>query len=203
MKSMMLKRIGNLDYSLLIAILLLSGFGLIMVYSSSSTIAYLNYDTTDHFFIKQLQWLLIGVFLMFIFIFIPHQLYNKISPFLILMSLVLLILVLIPGIGVERNNSQRWIQVGSFLFQPAESIKLFMLIYFASFYSKKQQLISQFKNGVLPPLLILAIIFLLILQQPDLGTATLILVACGIIVSCSGVKFNHLLMLGSIGITGI
>ena len=147
MKSIILKRIRTLDYSLLIAILLLVGFGLIMVYSSSSTLAYLNYGTTDHFFIKQLQWLFIGFFLLFIFIFIPYQFYNKISPLLVLISIVLLILVLIPGIGEERNNSQRWIQVGSFLFQPAEFIKLFILIYFASFYSKKQHLITQFKNG--------------------------------------------------------
>ena len=160
MKSMILNRMRDLDYSLLIAILLLAGFGLIMVYSSSSTLAYLNYGTTDYFFIRQLRSLLLGLVLLFIFI--PFQLYNKMSPLLVMLSIVLLILVLIPGIGVERNHSQRWIQVASFLFQPAEFIKLFILIYFASFYSKKRHLITQFRTRVLPPLFILAIVFLLI-----------------------------------------
>lgn len=203
MKSIILKRLKNLDYSLLVAILLLAGFGLMMIYSSSSTLAYLNYDSSQYFFVKQSQWLLLSLFFLVLTILIPYQLYNKLSPLLVLFSIVLLILVLIPAFGVERNYSQRWIQMGSFQFQPTEFIKLFMIIYFASFYSKKQRIINQFKHGVLPPLLILAIVFLLILQQPDLGSAALILSACGMIVICSGVKFRHLFMLGTVGVLGV
>ncbi|MBY7144057.1 putative lipid II flippase FtsW [Virgibacillus sp. NKC19-3] len=197
------QKIKNIDYPLLIIILFLSIFGLMMIYSSSSTLSYLNFDTTNHFFMKQLQWLLVGMFFLAIAAILPYHLYSKLSPIFVFISIALLILVLLPGIGVERNNSQRWIQLGSFLFQPSEFIKLFMLIYFAHFYSKKQKIINQFQYGVLPPLLILAVVFLLILQQPDLGSAALILIACGMIVLCSGVKQRHLLMLGSIGILGI
>lgn len=200
---MILKKIRNMDYSLLMAILLLSSFGLMMVYSSSSTLAYLSYNSSHYFFIKQLQWIFLSLFFLVIIVLIPYQLYNKLSPLFVVLSIILLTLVLVPGIGVERNNAQRWIQIGSHLFQPTEFIKLFMLIYFASFYSKKQQIINQFKNGVLPPLLILAIVFLLVLKQPDLGSASLILFACGIIVTCSGVKFRQLFLLGSIGILGV
>ncbi|MBN6206829.1 putative lipid II flippase FtsW [Ralstonia pickettii] len=201
--SIIQKKLKNIDFPLLVIILLLAGFGLMMIYSSSSTLSYLNYDTTDHFFIKQVQWLLLSIILLLITTFIPYQLYSKFSPLFVLTTIILLILVLLPGIGVERNNSQRWIQLGPLLFQPTELIKLFMLIYFASFYSKKQDIINQFNRGVLPPLLVLAIVFLLILRQPDLGSAALILFACGIIVLSSGVKSRHLLMLGSVGVLSV
>lgn len=200
---MILQRIKNLDYPLLAAVLLLAAFGLMMIYSSSNTLAYLYYGAPNHFFIKQMQWLALGTFILIIAIFIPYRIYMKWSPLFVLASITLLVLVLLPGLGVERNNSQRWIQLGPFLFQPSEFIKLFMLIYFASFYSGKQSVINQFKRGVLPPLLILGVVFLLIMQQPDLGSAALILFACGIIVLCSGVKLRHIAALGSIGVLGV
>jgi cell division protein FtsW len=197
------QKVKRFDYPLLVTVLMLAGFGLVMIYSSSSTLSYLNYETTNHFFIRQLQWLTLGSALFMIAAFVPYQLYSKWNPLFIFLSLLLLILVLLPDIGVERNNSQRWIQLGPLTFQPTEFIKLFMLIYFASFYSKKQNIISHFKQGVLPPLLILAVVFLLILQQPDLGSATLILFSCGIIMVCSGIRWRHLFMLGSIGVLGV
>ncbi|WP_156292078.1 putative lipid II flippase FtsW [Oceanobacillus salinisoli] len=203
MKSIVAEKIKQFDLTLLFIIFFLAGFGLMMVYSSSYTIAYIHYDTPNYFFMRQLQWLFISIFFFVLAAFFPYRLYSKISPLLVLVSIGLLILVLIPGVGTERNYSQRWIELGSFVFQPTEVLKLFMIIYFASFYAKKQETINQFKNGVLPPLLILAVIFLLILQQPDLGSAALILFACAIIVICSGVKIRHLLMLGSIGLAGL
>ena len=69
----------------------------------------------------------------------PHRLYARLSPIIVMVSIVLLVLVLVPGIGVERNFSQRWIQIGSFMFQPSEAVKLGMIIYFASnLYEKKK-----------------------------------------------------------------
>lgn len=201
--SLIRTKLKNIDYPLLITVLLLASFGLVMIYSSSSTLAYLNYDTTDYFFVKQLRWLLLGTFLLVIVIFIPYKLYSKLSPLFVLVSFVLLFMVLLPSIGVERNNSQRWLQLGPLLFQPSEIVKLSMLIYFASFFSKKQAIINHFTRGVLPPLLILVVVFLLLLRQPDFGSAALILFACGIIVLCSGVKWTHLVTLASTGLLGV
>ncbi len=193
----------KIDYSLLISILLLAGFGVIMVYSASYPISYVHYGDANYFFSRQIQWLLIGLFFFSIAAILPYRLYGKLSPAFIFMSILLLIIILMPGIGVERNNSQRWIQLGGFVFQPTEPIKLFMIIYFAYFYSQKQAYINQFKKGVLPPLLILGVMFLLILKQPDLGSAALILFVCGIIVVCSGVRKIHLFILGSVGLIGV
>lgn len=194
---MNLTKLKNMDYTLITSFLLLAVFGVIMVYSASYTLGSIEYDNGNHFFIRQLQWLLIGLIFFIAAALIPYKVYGKLSPVLVLISILLLILVLIPGIGVERNNSQRWIAIGSFLFQPVEAVKLFMVIYFAYIFAKKQSYINQFTKAVLPPLLILALTFLLIMQQPDMGSSMLILLACGIIVICSGAKPSHITLLGS------
>ncbi|RKQ28550.1 putative lipid II flippase FtsW [Oceanobacillus halophilus] len=203
MKSLIAKKIKQFDYTLLFVIVFLAVFGIMMVYSSSYTIAYVDYGIPNYFYRRQLQWLFIGLFFFVLAAFFPYRVYSKLSPLLVMASILLLILVLIPGIGSERNYSQRWIELGPLAFQPTEVIKLFMIIYFASFYAKRQQTISHFKDGVLPPMLILAIIFLLILKQPDLGSAASILFVCAIIVICSGVKMKHLFMLGCVGLVGL
>ncbi|WP_067727462.1 putative lipid II flippase FtsW [Oceanobacillus damuensis] len=200
---MLINKIKRIDYLLVFVILFLSCFGIMMVFSASYPIAEILYEDSNYFFTKQLQWFLIGLFLLTLAAVVPYNFFGKISPLLVILSIFLLILVLMPGIGVERNNSQRWIQIGSFVYQPTEVVKLFMIIYFAYFYSKKQQLIVDFKKGVLPPLILLIIVFLLILKQPDLGSAALLLVTCGIVVFSSGVRRIHLFIMGSIGVIGI
>lgn len=200
---MMKKRIKSFDYGLIIAVISLSVFGIIMIYSSSYTMATLRYEDGSFFFIRQLIWFGIGMFAFVVMAFFSLQKLGKISPFLVILSIGLLIAVLIPGIGEVRNNAQRWINISGIGFQPSEIVKIVMIVYFSYIYAKKQPYIDQFKKGVLPPLVILASIFLLILLQPDLGSATLIISVCGLIVMISGVRWHHLMLIGSIAISGI
>ncbi|GIN62301.1 hypothetical protein J27TS8_22940 [Robertmurraya siralis] len=69
--------------------------------------------------------------------FIPHQVYKNLSPLFVVASLMILVMVLIPSVGVERNYSQRWVRIGSFMFQPSEVVKLGMILYFVAMYAKK------------------------------------------------------------------
>lgn len=199
----MKNRIRSFDYGLIAVFIALSVFGVIMVYSSSYTMATLRYGNGDFFFNRQLLFFILGMIAFVIMSFFSLRMLGKISPFLVLFSVVLLLAVLHPSIGVVMNNAQRWISFAGFTFQPSEIVKLFMIVYFSYIYARKQPYIDQFKKGVLPPLLILALVFLLILQQPDLGSATLIIAVCGIIVMLSGVRFHHLAILGTIAISGI
>nr|WP_239094172.1 putative lipid II flippase FtsW [Bacillus sp. B15-48] len=198
-----MRYLKKFDYLLILAIFLLCFLGLVMVYSASYPLGVIQYGNDRYFIDKQLTSFSIGLVFFTIAAFFPHQIYAKLSPIIVLISIFLLIIVLIPGIGVERNFSQRWIQLGSFMFQPSEAVKLGMIIYFAAIYAKKQEYINHFAKGVLPPLLILGFVFLLILKQPDLGTATSILLACGVILLCSGARLIHLISLGMIAISGI
>lgn len=198
-----LSHLKKLDYVLIAAVLFLSSFGLLMVYSAGYPLGYIKYDNGSYFFMKQLQWLLIGFIFFGAAAFFPYKAYGKVIRFLVKFAFLLLILVLLPMIGVEKNNSQRWIHVGSIIIQPSEAVKLVMVIYFACVYAKKQRYIANFRKGVMPPLLILAAVFFLILKQPDLGTAVSILLSCGAILLCAGIRKRHLLLLGTMAGTGI
>lgn len=200
---MVLKYFRKVDFPLFFAFLMLCMFGLIMVYSASYPIGIIKYQDPTYFFSKQLRWFLIGSIVFIINSILPYRLYGKLSPLFVMLSIMLLLLVLIPGIGVERNNSQRWIQLGIFVIQPSEAVKLLMAIYFAYIYAKKQTYLHDFNRGVLPPLFVLGSVFLLVLKQPDLGTATSILLTCGIILLCSGVRKIHLFILGSSALVGV
>ncbi|MGX1440654.1 cell division protein FtsW (lipid II flippase) [Bacillus pumilus] len=203
MVTFFLSHLKRVDLVLVGTIAFLCLFGLLMVYSASYPLGEVKYEKGSYFFIKQWQWLLIGGFFFFIAALFPYQIYRKWIKWLVMLSLLCLILVLLPGIGVVKNNSQRWIQLGSLMLQPSEAVKLVMVIYFAYVYAKKQAYITSFKRGVMPPLILLSFVFLFILKQPDLGTAVSILLSCGIILLCAGLKTRHLILLGSIAAAGI
>src|SRR5699024_6968334 len=114
-----------------------------------------------------------------------------------------LILILIPGVGLERNHSTRWLGVGPFIFQPSELVKIVMMIFFAKVYTNKQHYIRDFKKGLLPPLVILAMMIGLILLQPDLGTSISIMLGCAGILLVEGARLLHIGILGLIGSAGV
>ncbi|OIJ12473.1 putative lipid II flippase FtsW [Anaerobacillus alkalilacustris] len=183
------------DWILLTAIILLASFGLIMIYSSSYVVGYDKYGDPFHFFKKQLQFIGISTILFLFFMKFPYRFYQKLVPLIVFLSFFSLALVVFSPLGIERNGATRWLNVGMIL-QPSEFVKLGIIIYLAHVYSRKQKYINQFTRGVMPPLLIVGGIFLLIMKQPDLGTAGLILAVAGLIVFCSGAKLIHLFGLG-------
>lgn len=189
----------NHDWLLIITTILLAVFGLLMVYSSSYVFAL--YDRGDHlyFFKRQSMWLGISLIVFFILMHFPFRAFKKLSPLIILVSIILLILVKTP-LGIEDNGAQRWLGIGSFTLQPSEFVKVGMIIYLAQVYSQKQKYINNFLTGVLPPLIIVGLVLGLIMMQPDMGTATSILLVTGLIVFFSGARMIHLGMLGTIGV---
>lgn len=199
-----MKKLRNIwDFDLLILLVLISLFGLMMVYSSSFTFSILEYGDSTHFFKKQLTWVLLGFVLFIIASFFPYKLYGKYVAYMVFITIILLILVLIPGIGIERNFATRWLKIGPLLFQPSEIAKLVMIVYFAKVYTNKRDKIHSFRQGLMPPLIMLAIVFILITQQPDLGTALSLIVACGAILLISGARWYHLTGLLTIAVSGI
>lgn len=193
----------HMDIQLLAIILLLSSFGLIMVYSSSFAFAILEYGKQTYFFSRQFIWLLLG-FVIFLFVSkIPYQLYGKWIKILTPGLIILLILVLIPGIGLERNYSTRWLGVGPLVFQPSELAKIIMMLFFAKVYTNKQQQMHSLGKGLLPPLLVLALALGLILLQPDLGTSISIMLGCAGILLIAGGRWLHVSILGVIAVGGV
>ena len=127
--SLILSHLKKIDHILAGTIVCLCFFGLLMVYSASYPLGEIKYGQGSYFFMKQWQWLLIGFFFFIAAALVPYQVYRKWIRWLVMLSLLCLILVLLPGIGVVKNNSQRWIQLGSLIIQPSEAVKLVMIIY--------------------------------------------------------------------------
>nr|WP_307069647.1 putative lipid II flippase FtsW [Alkalibacillus filiformis] len=199
------QHLRNIDYPLFIMIVILSCIGLVMVYSASFVYAGMNpdIDNPSFYFNRQRLWVILGLA---VFLVVSLFSYRKLGNFiklLIIATLVMLVLVLIPGVGVERNFSTRWLSLGPVLFQPSELAKVAMILYFAKVYTNKRNKLHHFGQGVLPPLLVLAFVGGLIVLQPDLGTAASIILACGMILLFAGIRIHHLLFLGTTAVVGV
>ncbi len=198
---MMLKRIvRSYDYTLIAVILVLSIFGLVMVYSSSMVTAVARWDLpSDFFYMKQIRHLVIGLILFTIMAIIPYPLYksNKVLVPLVFGSIVGLFAL--QFFGHTAGNAESWFKLGALgSLQPSEFVKLGVIIYLSAVYSKKQKYINVFNKGVIPPLVYLLIVCGLIVLQPDIGTAMIIfMVACTIII-CSGMNWKSFAKLLSI-----
>ena len=164
--------ISNFDWTLFLASLLLSILGAVNLYSAGSFS--LNNSTPTPFYLKQLYWLLAGLFLFFVIISIDYQLMARHSYLLHGASLFLLLLALFWG--KTTAGTHRWLQVGGFSFQPSEFAKIsFVLLLSHSFSRSTPPRASQFQ-GLLLPTIFTLITFILVFLEPDLGTAALILV---------------------------
>ncbi len=185
---------------LLMLVVILSLFGLIMIYSASSIWA--NYKFNDPFkFVKaQGLFFLLGIFLIFFIKKIdPNKFYNY-SNVILLISFILLILVLIPGIGTVRNGSRSWFKVGPFGIQPSEFAKIGLIIYVSKYLKNNQRNLKNIIKGVFPLLFVIGIFFLLILLEPDFGTGMVLVLSLVGIIFISGVKTSFFLKIGLIGL---
>ncbi|WP_368987040.1 FtsW/RodA/SpoVE family cell cycle protein [Caldifermentibacillus hisashii] len=199
---MLKKRLKSYDYSILVVYLLVSIFGLIMVYSASMVTAIQLYGlSSTYFFYRQLINLLIAIVAFVFAAIIPYK-KLKSTGFIQLIffgSIVVLMFVLFMGSNV--NNATSWLRVGVRNIQPAEFVKLGTIIYLSAVYAKKQPYINDFNRGVIPPIVFLVFVTFLIVLQPDLGTAAILFSTGMLIVFCSGMNWKNLgrlLLLGAI-----
>lgn len=191
----------KIDKLLLIAVITLSIFGLIMIYSSSNIWANYKFNDPYKYLKNQSIFLIIGYIIMYIFSNISSELYKKYSNYILIGCIILLILVLIPGIGSIRNGSRSWFGIGPFGIQPSEAAKLGLIIFTSKYLSKNK--IKDIKTSVLPILLIVMIIFGLIMLQPDFGTGVIIVMSIVALLFVSGVNMNFFIKLGLLGLFGI
>lgn len=195
--SKMMQYIKNYDYTLIITPILLAGFGVIMIYSASMVSAVVEGLDSTYYLNRQLFWFALGL-VAFIFTSIfPYRKYQKFIKVIILICILLLLGV--TFFGETANKATRSLNLfGSVRIQPSEFVKLGLILYLASAYSKKQAYINDFFKGVLPPLVLTGFIIGLIVLQPDIGTAAIILLIVSTIILSSGIHLKHLLLLLSI-----
>ena len=185
------------DLLLFGVVTILTFFGLLIIYDASSVIAFNVYGDKYNFIKDQAIWVTLGFAALFIFYFIDyHKWHNLALPFLII-ALILLLLVFIPGLGMGAKGAHRWVNFGLFSFQPAESVKLVLAIYLAAWFSHKE------KGRFIAFALLLGFILLLVMLEPDMGTASIILFEAVVLYFLSGGSLMHFLVgIPIIGIVG-
>ena len=183
------------DPVLLISVMLLIGIGLVAVYSASSILAEASYGDHYYYLKRQTVFCLFGVMLMILAKNINHLFYRKLVYVILGLSLLSLILLLVPGLGIKVGGAQRWIKFGFISLQPSEAAKLSLAIFMAYSMSKNVEHMGTFFNGLLPHLVIAAIVIALILLQPDLGTAVIIGMWVLILLFIGGVHLGQLFVL--------
>lgn len=176
------------DIVLFILTVILTLFGLFMIYDASSVIAFRDFGDKYHYIKDQFVWVILGfVALGFFYRFDYHRFFNLALPLLII-AMGFLVLVFIPGIGVHALGANRWINAGFTTLQPAEFVKLCLAIYLAAWFSTKE------KGRFLAFCMLLGFVLLLVMLQPDMGTASIILFEAMVVYFLSGGNVSHFLI---------
>ncbi len=190
------------DIILIASVILISLFGILMIYSSSSIWAEYKYGDALKYLKAQSLFFIISLILMIIVSKIPYKYYLNKANIILAVCFFLLILVIIPGIGSVRNGSRSWFGIGSLGIQPSEFMKLGLLIFTSKYLSKNIKQVKNIKKGIFPILAITFIIFGLIMLQPDFGTGVIIIMSIIGLLFISGVKISFFAKIGVLGMIG-
>ena len=193
----------SIDGWLFFAIAVLLALGITMVLSTSYLYSQERFADGTYFFRKQLIAVGVGMVALFIAALIPAASYRRFAYPLLALTLLILVLVLIPGIGLSRGGARRWLPLGGFAFQPAELAKISLVLYLARSLSKKGEKVQTFAMGLLPHLIIGGLFLGLVLLQPDLGTTLILGLLLFLMLFVGGAKLSHLVSMGLMALPAV
>ncbi|MFC7299218.1 putative lipid II flippase FtsW [Herminiimonas aquatilis] len=189
------------DQPLVWVVLLLMLFGMVMVYSASISLPdspkYARYDNA-HFLTRQAMFISVSIVAALLAFRVRIETWQRLAPYLFVATLILLVMVLIPGVGKGVNGARRWLSFKVFNIQPSELMKLFVVLYAADYTVRKQQVMHKLTKGFMPMTLAIGFVGLLLLLEPDLGAfGVIVCIAMGILFlgGINGIWF------GGIGVT--
>jgi len=183
----------EVDTSVLLLAVTLTCIGVVMVYSSSAIMAAERFNDGFYFLKRQLVYTLIGFLLMAIATYFNYQNWRKLSVITLIGSICLLALLFMPGLGVRVGGALRWLRLPGFNLQPAELVKLGLVLYLAHSLTRKKEMVRSFAKGYLPYMIVLGILLLLLLKQPDLGSAMIIAGVALSMLIVAGVRWMYVL----------
>ena len=184
---------------LLVATAMLIIAGLLAVYSSSFAVGYHLYDDANFFIARQAIFALIGVGVMVFFMRMDYNRLRTLSVPMLGLALAGLLLVLIPGIGGERNGASRWLEFGPVSVQPSEWAKLAIIVYIAAWLASRGQDINKFTLGFVPFVLLMSIVGGLVVAEPDMGTTIIVVLTASTLFFVAGAPLSHLGLLLAAG----
>jgi cell division protein FtsW len=186
------RRSGSPDLTLFLAVFILAGIGLSFVYSASAVFALRVFHDAFYFFKHQFVWLACGLVIVILFQNIDYRVYQRYTKYMILLAIVALVSVYIPGIGHAAKGSVRWLSLGFIKIQPSEFVKLAMVIYITKVFSNQNSKSNPLH--LLFPVILLSVMFMLIMLQPDFGTAIDLLFVSVAVFFVSGFPLLYMLI---------
>lgn len=191
------------DSWLIFSVVALLIIGVVTLSSASAIVSYQKFGHAYHYLFKQLFAIAIALLLFFIFYKIDYRFWRRYAIWALLASIVLLVLVFIPGLRAEYGTARSWIYIFGQSFQPAELVKLTFLIYLATWLEAKKGQLHEAGSGIFPFLMSLIIIGALMMAQPDLGTLFIILFSSFVAFFVAGGRFSHILITILLGILAL
>lgn len=187
---------GRPDFLLLILTLLILGFGLVMVFSASSSIAVVTKEDALYFTKRQFIWAGLGILVMLFMMNLRYQVFKRL--FMLFFIPVVIMLILVPFIGQEINGARSWFGIGSLGIQPTEPAKLAIILYLGALITKKGDKFRSFKKGLLPVILIVGFICGLIMMQPDLGSCLVLAASASVMILAGGANLKQVFLSGTL-----
>jgi cell division protein FtsW len=191
-----------------VALLLVSAgalviLGLVMVLSASSVWAYEEFGSSFLFFVRQLVYAAVGLAAFLVAARMRHTAWQRLCVPLLLVSVTLLVLVLVPGLGTVAGGSARWLRFGAVTVQPSEIAKVAVITFAATLLARRFRRIHDLRQLLLPLVPVVGLVCVLILLQPDMGTAVVVVATLFVLLFVAGARVKHLLVgVGAVGVIG-
>jgi cell division protein FtsW len=165
-----------------------------MIYSTSSAKVVDDVSPMNITFLKHVMWIAIAIVGMLIMMNIDYHYLQKFSTVILMIALIGLVVVLIPKVGTVSYGARRWIRFGSYIgYQPSEFAKLAMIIFMSSYIAKNREKMSYFAKGFVVPIVLIGIVSLLILKEPDFGTAMFITMVSFMLIMVGGTRIIYMI----------
>jgi len=193
----------RLDSTLIWLWIALLAVGLVAVASASMELAFSRHGDAFHHLLRHGIALIVAGLAFLVVLAFPTSFWARFDRVALLLAVALLALLFVPGLGREVNGSLRWIAFGPFSLQPSEPVRFLLVVYLAGYVARHQQAISSGLLGLLRPLLWLLIPCALLVVQPDLGSAVVIMAAAVALLFLSGARMLHLSLLGAAAVAGL
>jgi cell division protein FtsW len=191
------------DFFLLVLVTILVGVGVVMIYSASAIVALRDFKNPYYYLQRQLLWAAVGALILWLGLRIDYHHYRHFAVIIATGAVLLLLAVLAPPFGGLRAGVRRWIEVGPLTFQPSELAKPALIIFLAHVLVKKREQIQKSVVALAPELVFLALCLLLIMFEPDLGTAVTLSATMAALLFVGGIKKRDLLLATLCGLPAV
>jgi cell division protein FtsW len=188
------------DAVLLAITAVLTAIGIVMVFSASSAVAYTQYHDAAYYLKRELLWAVVGAGALVLGMRLDYQKLRPLAPWIFAIAVILLGAVLVPSLGSIEGGARRWLDLRLFTFEPSEFAKLAIVIFVAWLLCARTDGAASFGRVGFPVIFWVAVCFVLVMRQPDLGTASIYLLTAFVMLFAGGAKLRHLFLEAAIAI---